>query len=957
MARPRHVYLIDGSGFIFRAYHAMPPLTRPDGTPVGAVLGFTNMLLKLRQDTDADHIAVVFDVARKTFRNRIYPEYKAHRPEPPEDLIPQFALVREATDAFSICRIEQEDFEADDLIATYAREAVKEGARVTIVSSDKDLMQLVNDKVELWDPMRERPIRAAEVKEKFGVGPDKVIDVQALCGDSTDNVPGVPGIGVKTAAELINQYGDLETLLKKAGEIKQPKRRQTLLDHAEDARVSKKLVTLDDRVTLPRKLAELEAKPIDPERLAAFLRAQNFKSLLNRIAGKLADAATAAPPAKPGPKDQDEEFPPFEPDPAVTPSSVKGKEQAPDAPAAIAKAKHRYELVQDLASLESWIAEATLLGEVAVDTETTSLDASLAELVGVSLALEPGRACYIPLGHVAGGQGALDLGGEAKRAPEAPKQIPLKAALARLKPLLEDESVLKVGQNIKYDIAVLARYGIAVAPIDCTMLISFVLEAGKHGHGLDELAKLHFGHDTIKYKDVAGSGKSHTGFAAVALDKARDYAAEDADYTLRLHRLLKPRLLSGRHLAFYETTERAMPIVVAQMEAHGIKVEASQLARASEDFAKRMAELEVEIHQLAGHPFNIASPQQLGKVLFDELRLASGRKTKTGAYGTDADVLEELVSEHALPARVLDWRQLSKLKSTYADALMAQINPRTGRVHTSYSLAGAATGRLASTDPNLQNIPVRTEEGRKIRHAFIAEKGHVLLSADYSQIELRLAAHVADVKALKQAFAEGIDIHAATASEVFGVPVKGMDPNLRRRAKAINFGILYGISAFGLASQIDVPQSEAAQYIKAYFQRFPGIRDYMEETKEFARAHGYVETIFGRRCWLRGIKDPNQSVRGFSERAAINAPLQGAAADIIKRAMRRIPPALEKAGLGARMLLQVHDELVFEVAEKEAEETAALVKQVMEGAASPVVDLSVKLVVDTGSARHWDEAH
>jgi DNA polymerase-1 len=956
VARPRHVYLIDGSGFIFRAYHAMPPLTRPDGTPVGAVLGFTNMLLKLRQETDADHIAVVFDVARKTFRDRIYPAYKANRPEPPEDLIPQFALVREATDAFSICRIEQEDYEADDLIATYAREAVKDGARVTIVSSDKDLMQLVNDKVEMFDPMRERPIRAAEVKEKFGVGPDKVIDVQALCGDSVDNVPGVPGIGVKTAAELINQYGDLENLLKKAGEIKQPKRRQSLLDHAEDARISKRLVTLDDHVKLPRKLAELEAKPIDPEKLAAFLRAQNFKSLLNRLAGKLGEAAKAAPEpkaaARAAPKEP--EFAP--PEPGVPPAAAV-KPSAPDAPADLAKAKHRYELVQDLVSLESWIAEATLLGEVAVDTETTSLDASLAELVGVSLALEPGRACYIPLGHVAGGQGALDLGGDAKARPEAPRQIPLKAALAKLKPLLEDDSVLKIGQNIKYDIAVLARYGIAVAPIDCTMLISFVLEAGLHGHGLDELAKLHFGHDTIKYKDVAGSGKSHTGFAAVALDKARDYAAEDADYTLRLHRLLKPRLLSGRHLAFYETTERAMPEVVAQMEAYGIKVDATQLRRASEDFAKRMGELEVEIHSLAGHPFNIASPQQLGKVLFDELKLASGRKTKTGAYGTDADVLEELASEHALPARVLDWRQLSKLKSTYADALVAQINPRTGRVHTSYSLAGASTGRLASTDPNLQNIPVRTEEGRKIRHAFIAEKGHVLLSADYSQIELRLAAHVADVAALKQAFAEGIDIHAATASEVFGVPVKGMDPNLRRRAKAINFGILYGISAFGLASQIDVPQAEAAQYIKAYFQRFPGIRDYMEETKAFAREHGYVETIFGRRCYLRGIKDANQSVRGFSERAAINAPLQGAAADIIKRAMRRIPPALEKAGLSARMLLQVHDELVFEVAEKEVDETAALVKRVMEGAAMPVVELSVPLVVDTGSAKHWDEAH
>jgi len=953
VARPKHVYLIDGSGFIFRAYHAMPPLTRPDGTPVGAVLGFSNMLLKLRQETDADHLAVVFDVARKTFRNRIYPEYKAQRPDPPEDLIPQFALVRDATDAFSICRIEQEDFEADDLIATYAREAVKEGAKVTIVSSDKDLMQLVNDKVELWDPIREKPIRAAEVKDKFGVGPDQVIDVQALCGDSVDNVPGVPGIGVKTAAELINQYGDLETLLKKAGEIKQPKRRQTLLDHADDARLSKKLVTLDDHVKLPLPLAELAVKPLDPVKVTEFLRAQNFRSLLNRLSGKLAEAAKAEPAKDKG---REKQLKPPTPTPSYAPSSAPAAAPAADA-SALAKAKQHYELVQDLAVLDRWIDEATSRGAVAVDTETTSLDASSAELVGVSLAVEPGRACYIPLGHVAGGQGALDLGGEAKRRPETPRQIPLEQALARLKPLLESDSVLKIGQNIKYDIEVLARYGIKVAPIDCTMLISFVLDAGLHGHGLDELAKLHFGHDTIKYKDVAGSGKNHAGFAVVPLDKARDYAAEDADFTLRLHRLLKPRLLAARRVAFYETVERAMPLVVAEMESYGIKVDIALLRRASEDFAKRMVELEAEIHKLAGHPFNIASPQQLGKVLFDELKLAPGGKTKSGAHGTDAAILEELAADHALPARVLDWRQLSKLKSTYADALMAQINPKTGRVHTSYSLTGAATGRLASTDPNLQNIPVRTEEGRKIRHAFTAEKGHVLLSADYSQIELRLVAHVADVTALKQAFAQGIDIHAATASEVFGVPVKGMDPMLRRRAKAINFGILYGISAFGLAAQIDVKQSEAADYIKAYFARFPGIRDYMERTRLFAREHGYVETIFGRVCYLRGIKDPNPSVRGFSERAAINAPLQGAAADIIKRAMRRIPPALEKSGLKARMLLQVHDELVFEVPDKEVKETAALVKAVMEGAASPAVELSVPLVVDTGSARHWDEAH
>jgi DNA polymerase-1 len=951
--KPRHVFLVDGSGFIFRAYHAMPPLTRSDGTPVGAVLGYCNMLSKLLEGTDADHIAVVFDSARQTFRNRIYSDYKAHRPETPDDLVPQFGLVREATDAFSVCRIEQSDFEADDLIATYAREAVKAGARVTIVSSDKDLMQLVNDQVEMYDPMRERPIRAAEVMEKFGVGPDKVIDVQALCGDSVDNVPGVPGIGVKTAAELINQYGDLENLLAHAGEIKQPKRRQTLLDHAEDARISKKLVTLDTKVELPCPLSDLAVKPLEPGKVAAFLQAQGFKGLLGRLAPKLGAAATAI--SSPG-------APPTAPEKTMRPviRAFADPNATPVAPVAAARdladAKPDYALVQDLAALDRWIAQSYEAGSLAIDTETTSLDAAAAELVGVSLALAPGRACYIPLGHKNPGQGALDLGGDAAPA-EAPRQIPLEDALARLKPLFEDDGILKIGQNIKYDMAVLARYGIAVNPTDCTMLISFVLEGGMHGHGLDELAKLHFGHDMIKYKDVAGSGKSHIGFAAVPLERARDYAAEDADYTLRLYRLLHPRLVAEHRLAFYETVERPLPPVVAAMEAAGIHVDRAELQRLSADFAKRIAEYESQIHDLAGHPFNVASPQQLGKVLFDELKLGQGYKTKSGAYGTDASVLEELAAEHALPARVLEWRQLSKLKSTYADALIEQINPRTGRVHTSYSLTGAATGRLASTDPNLQNIPIRTEEGRKIRHAFVAEPGHLLISADYSQIELRLAAHVADEPALKEAFRRGDDIHALTASEVFGVALKDMDPAFRRRAKAINFGIIYGISAFGLASQIDVPQSEAALYIKAYFQRFPGIRDYMERTKQEAREQGYVETIFGRRCYIPGIKDSNPARRGFSERAAINAPLQGAAADIIKRAMRRVPPALAKAGLKARMLLQVHDELVLEAPKAEAKATAALVKEVMEGAHRPAVELSVPLVVETGMAQHWDAAH
>src|SRR5487761_1613153 len=936
-AKPKHVYLIDGSGFIFRAYYAMPKLTRPDKTPVGAVLGFCTMILKLVGETDADHIAVVFDVARTTFRNRLYKDYKAHRPEPPDDLVPQFQLVREATAAFSLCRIEQPDFEADDLIATYADEAVRAGARVTIVSSDKDLMQLVSDKVELYDAMRDRPIRAAEVVEKFGVGPDKVADVLALWGDSSDNVPGVPGIGAKTAAELINQYGDLETLLKRTSDIKQEKRRATLIEHAADARLSRKLVTLDHAVPLPCPLSDLAVKPLDPAKVTSFLETQGFRALLARVQTKLGLTEKTLPaPGKDG---------------VPSPPLPAGKSPAPVAAAAaaqLAAAKQDYELVQDVAALDRWITAAFAKGAIAVDTETSSLDAVAADLVGVSLAIEPGEACYIPVGHTAAMPGALDLAGT------APKQIARDEVLKRLKPLLEDPGVLKIGQNIKYDMQVFSRYGIAVAPIDCTLLISFVLAAGLHGHGLDELAKLHFGHDMIKYKDVAGSGKTHTGFAAVPLDRARDYSAEDADYTLRLHRLLKPRLVAEHRIAFYETVERPLPIVVGAMERAGITVDRAELKRLSDDFARRIAEAETEIHKLAGHPFNVGSPQQLGKVLFDELHLERfGRKTKSGANSTDAAVLEELAEAHPLPAKVLEWRELAKLKSTYADALVDEINPATGRVHTSYSLTGAATGRLASSDPNLQNIPIRTEEGRKIRHAFIAEPGHLLVSCDYSQIELRLLAHVADIPALRDSFARGEDIHARTASEVFGVPMAGMDPMTRRRAKAINFGIIYGISAFGLGRQLQIGPGEAGKFIKAYIDRFPGIRNYMDRTKEFARENGYVETLFGRRCYVPGIKDPIPARRGFSERAAINAPLQGAAADIIKRAMRRMPSALAQAGLKAKMLLQVHDELVFEAPEAEAKKTAALVKEVMENAHRPAVELSVPLVVDTGMARHW----
>ncbi len=928
--KPRHVYLVDGSGYVFRAFHALPPMTRPDGTPVNAVFGFTNMLMKLLSETDADCVAVIFDAARATFRSDIYPAYKAQRPETPEELIPQFPLVREAVLAFNLPAIEQSGYEADDLIATYARLAREAGAKVTIVSSDKDLMQLVRDGIEMLDPIKQKPIGPAEVREKFGVPPEKVVDVQALAGDSVDNVPGVPGIGVKTAAQLIGEYGDLETLLKRAGEIKQPKRREALMNFAEQARISRKLVELEDHVPLEVPLAALTMREPDHEKLVAFLKEQSFRSILARVEGQAA--------AKP-----------------AAPQAARDAAPAPrPAPVAPPPAGKSYELVQTEEALASWVERALAAGTVAVDTETTSLDAVAAHLVGVSLSLEPGGACYIPLAHrPPQRQATLDLGGDGGPR-EAPKQIPLERALAILKPMLEDDSTLKIGHNIKYDMVVLARYGVAVTPLDDTMLLSYVLSAGLHGHGMDELARLHLGHETIKYKDVTGSGKAQIGFDEVPLDKACDYAAEDADVTLRFHRLLKPQLLAERLVAVYERIERPLVPVLVAMEREGIKVDRVELKRLSEDFAARLVELEKEIHRLAGESFNVGSPKQLGEILFDRMSLQGGRKGKTGAYVTDADVLEDLAAQgHDLPARVLDWRQLQKLKSTYADALVEEINPETGRVHTSYGMAIASTGRLSSTDPNLQNIPVRTEEGRRIRRAFVAEAGSKLVSLDYSQIELRLLAHVANIAALERAFKDGIDIHALTASQVFGVPVEGMDPMVRRKAKAINFGIVYGISPFGLARQLGIPQGEAANYIKAYFARYPGIKDYMERTKELCRKQGFVTTEFGRRIYLSGIKDANPARRGFAERAAINAPIQGGAADIIKRAMIRVPAALAAAGLKARMLLQVHDELLFEVREAEVEATIAAVRKVMEGAAQ----LKVPLVVDAGIGDNWADAH
>ena len=919
-AAPHHVYLIDGSGFIFRAYHALPPLTRSDGTPTSAVLGFSNMLAKLLSETDADHIAVVFDHSGSSFRNQIYDLYKANRTEPPDDLKPQFKLVRDATDAFGVCRIDVPNFEADDLIATYAREAEEAGAIVTIVSSDKDMMQLVRERVTMLDPIRNRPIGDAEVREKFGVGPDKVIEVQALCGDSVDNVPGVPGIGVKTAAELINTYGDLENLLEHAPEIKQPKRRESLIEHAAKARLSRELVKLDDHAPLPCPLSELAVQQIDPNVLLPWLREMEFRTLGTRMAQRLAGAAPASV------------------EETATANEPVIPEVAPFAD------ERKYALIDTLDGLDHWIEAAVDAGAVALHPAPS--------LAGIALAVGPGLAAYVPLANQApGGQATLDLATPGSNA------LPAHEVLARLKPLLEDRGVLKIGHDMKGAARLLLRHGIRIAPYDCTMLMSYVLDGGQFDHDIEDLLERAAGHNLKPLKELVGSGKSLISFAEVAPEAARDFTAERADAALRLHTHLKARLVADHMNAFYETIERPLVPAVAAMEHAGIKVDRGALGNLSVDFAKRIAEIEASIYRDVGNEFNIGSPKQLGDVLFDKLNLPGGKKGKTGAYGTDASILEQLQPLHPVPGRVLEWRQLTKLKSTYADALVDEIDPEDQRVHTTYALTVAATGRFSSNDPNLQNIPVRTEEGRKIRQSFIAEPGHVLLSADYSQIELRLAAHVADIMSLKEAFLAGHDIHAATASEVFNVPLDEMTPLIRRRAKAINFGILYGISAFGLGNQIGVPQAEAKAYIDLYFERFPGIRAYMERIKAECRAAGYVETIFGRKCFIPGIRDANPARRMGAERQAINAPLQGSAADIIKRAMGRIPAALQAAGLNARMLLQVHDELLFETPEDEVQATASLVKEVMESACAPRCELSVPLVVDTGWARSWDAAH
>jgi DNA polymerase-1 len=981
MKKGDHLFLVDGSGYIFRAYHALPPLNRKsDGLPTNAVLGFCNMVWKLMQDaknTDVGvaptHFAVIFDYSSKTFRSELYDQYKANRTAPPDDLIPQFSLIRQATVALGLPCIEKEGFEADDLIATYAKLATEAGADTTIVSSDKDLMQLVGPAVIMYDPIKDKRLGVPEVIEKWGVGPEKMIDMQALVGDSVDNVPGVPGIGPKTAAQLLETFGDLDTLLARASEIKQDKRRETIIANAESARISRQLVTLKNDIPLGdgEALDDLGLRPPDGPKLVAFLKTMEFTTLTRRVAETTGTDASAVEGAEVKVETTDMHGPdvgfPVAADGGRT-AAKKAEAQPPfkgegTTPAALAKARADaagtgkfdragYVTIRDIKTLADWVAEATERGVVAIDTGTTSFDPMQAELCGVSLAIAPGRAAYVPLAHK---KGAGDLlgGGTVEG------QVTVREALALLKPMLQSAAVLKVGHNLKFDVVVLSRHGVEVAHVDDIMLMSYALDGGTQGgHSRDELAQKLLGHTLTEYKSLTGSGRSAVSFDFVDLDKATAYAAERADVALRLWQVLKPRLPTKSVVSVYERLERPLIPVLARMEQHGISIDRQILSRLSGELAQGSARLEDEIYEVAGEKFTIGSPKQLGDILFGKMKLPGGSKTKTGQWSTTAQVLEELAAEgHELPRKIVDWRQMTKLKSTYTDALPGYVNPETKRVHTSYALASTTTGRLSSSEPNLQNIPIRTAEGRKIRTAFIAEKGNKLISADYSQIELRILAHVADIPKLRQAFAENADIHAATASEMFNTPVEGMPREIRNRAKAINFGIIYGISAFGLANQLSIPREEASDYIKKYFERFPGIRDYIETTKDFARQHGYVETIFGRRVHYPEIRSSNPSIRAFNERASTNARLQGTAADIIRRAMIRMDDALAAEKLAARMLLQVHDELIFETVEDEVERTLPVIQRVMENAPMPAVALSVPLRVDARAAGNWDEAH
>jgi DNA polymerase I len=1014
-AKGDHVFLVDGSSYIFRAYHALPPLNRKsDGLQVNAVLGFCNMLWKLLREMPPDnrptHLAIIFDKSEVTFRNKLYPDYKAHRPPAPDDLIPQFSLIREAVRAFDLPCLEQAGFEADDLIATYVRLACERGATATIVSSDKDLMQLVTDCVTMYDTMKDRRIGIAEVIEKFGVPPEKVVEVQALAGDSTDNVPGVPGIGVKTAAQLIVEYGDLETLLLRAGEIKQPKRREALIENAEKARISRQLVLLDDKVKLDVPLDELAVQEPDARKLIAFLKAMEFSSLTRRVAeyaqidpadiepdpgmksggasGTQSRSASSLPLPLAGEvgsrSDQSgdlflEESAPTPPPDQVggrlspasgrgsTPRAGQGRgkpDSPPPTPVSFAEAlaeaarktrfdRSKYQTLRSLEELQRWIARVQDFGHVAIDAKASSIDPMQAEMCGIALSLAPNDACYIPLSHKQSGDGAgLFAAGL------APDQIAASDALEALRPLLESAGILKIGFNIKFNAVMFAQHGVVIRNHDDAQLMSYALDAGRNAHGLDALAERWLGHATMSYGELTGSGKGKLTFDQVAIDRATAYSAEDADVILRLWRVLKPRLVAERMTAVYETLERPLISVLARMERRGISIDRQVLSRLSGEFAQTAARVEAEIQEIAGEPINVGSPKQIGDIIFGKMGIPGGSKTKTGAWSTSAQILDELAEQgHAFPKKILEWRQVSKLKSTYTDALPTYVHPQTHRVHTTYALAATTTGRLSSNEPNLQNIPVRTEDGRKIRRAFIASPGHKLVSADYSQIELRLLAEIADIPVLKQAFRDGLDIHAMTASEMFGVPVKDMPGEVRRRAKAINFGIIYGISAFGLANQLGIAREEASAYIKKYFERFPGIRAYMDETRDFCRAHGYVETLFGRKCHYPDIKASNASVRSFNERAAINARLQGTAADIIRRAMIRMEDALAEKKLSAQMLLQVHDELIFEVPDEEVAATLPVVQHTMQDAPFPAVLLSLPLHVDARAADNWDEAH
>ena len=925
-----HLHLIDGSGFIFRAYHALPPLTRKsDGLPVGAVSGFCNMLFKIIEDQKGSnaptHLVVVFDAKGKTFRSDIYSEYKMNRPPAPEDLIPQFPLTRVATRAFGLACIEQEGFEADDIMATLAVQAREAGGQVTIVSSDKDLMQLVGNGVEMYDAMKNKRIGPEQVEEKFGVAPNRVIDVQSLAGDSVDNVPGAPGIGVKTAALLINEYGDLDSLLERASEIKQPKRRETLIENADQIRTSRDLVTLKTDMEMDCDFDDFQVQAPDPEVVLKFLSEMEFRTMSARIANKLGVSA-----------------------PEISSDRINNEDQITEAES-ISINTEKYELIDNVNDLNRWVTKIYQRGYVAVDTETTGLNDMIVDLVGICLSVEIGEACYIPVGHT---NGEDDLFGGASL---CNGQINLDEALEILRPVLQDPSIIKIGQNVKYDTKIFARYDVNLAPVDDTMLLSYAINGGKHNHGMDYLSERYLNHKPISIKTLLGSGKSAITFDKVSINDAVNYAAEDADITLRLWKLFKPMLHESSVTKVYETLERPLIPVLAKMEMNGIKVDRNTLSRMSNNFAQSMSGLEAEIYNLADQTFNVGSPKQLGEILFDKLELPGGKKGKTGAYGTGVDVLEDLASEgHELPVKVLDWRQMSKLKSTYTDALQGHINPNTGRVHTSYVISGASTGRLSSTDPNLQNIPIRSEAGRKIREAFIAEEGNVLLSLDYSQIELRILAHIAKIDTLKQAFHEGQDIHALTASQMFNVPLENMDPMIRRQAKAINFGVIYGISGFGLARNLRIPRKEAQSFIDTYFERFPGIRTYMDETVSFAKENGYVETLFGRKIHTSEINAKGPQA-GFAKRAAINAPIQGTAADVIRRAMVQMPNAI--AHLPARMLLQVHDELIFEVNKDALTETTEAVRNIMEKASEPIVRLDVPLVVDAGFGNNWADAH